>query len=312
MVRRVFAQHLAERPLRRRGGREGVVLVHLAKLGGERGGGNAVPHLPPRAVVRLAEARHHKGARGQRRRAQHALVAPAVEDDVFVDLVGDHEEVVFAGERGKARDVVHRPDGARRVMRRVDDDEPRPRCHRRRHGLPVHGEVRRTECHVHASPARHQYARLVAVVARVEHDDFVARLHHRHDGVEDRLGGPAGDRDFRGRIGAVPVVGFCLGGDGLAQCGQAGHGGVLVLPLADGARQQVTERLGNVEVGKALPQVHRAGVRGELRHHGEDRGADVRESAGEGWHRGEANAGRPSSESGALLSEHSRTVRSPV
>jgi hypothetical protein len=42
---------------------------------------------------------------------------------------------------------------------------------------------------MHAAATGQLDRRLVAVVARVEHDDFVAAVDHRLDRAEDRLGG---------------------------------------------------------------------------------------------------------------------------
>ncbi len=58
--------------------------------------------------------------------------------------------------------------------------------------------------------------RLVAVVGRVQHDDLFAGAHHRVDGVEDGLGGTAGDGDLGVGIDLRAIAALRLAGDGLA------------------------------------------------------------------------------------------------
>ena len=76
-------------------------------------------------------------------------------------------------------------------------------------------------------------------------------------------------------FGPVAVAALGLGGDGLAQGRDAGHRRVLVLALAHGAVQRLDQALGHGEIGEALAQVDGAVLDGELRHHGEDGGADL-------------------------------------
>jgi hypothetical protein len=66
-------------------------------------------------------------------------------------------------------------------------------------------------------------------------------------------------------------------GDGLAQRRDAGHRRVLVVAGAHRPVQRIDQALRHREIREALPQVDRAVLGGQLRHHGEDGGADLRQ-----------------------------------
>src|SRR5690606_35624303 len=74
VVRRILREHLRERVLGRGEGAEGVVLVHLAELGRQRGWRDAVADLPAGAMEGLAEAGDDEGALAQRRIRQRRQV----------------------------------------------------------------------------------------------------------------------------------------------------------------------------------------------------------------------------------------------
>ncbi|MCY1366049.1 hypothetical protein D9M69_529260 [compost metagenome] len=166
-------------------------------------------------------------------------------------------------------------------MRAVEDDHAGTRTERVTHALPVDGEARQRQRHVHATATGQFHRRLVAVVAGIEDDHLVAGTHHGLDGTEDGFGGTGGDGHLG--IGAdwAAVEGRDLGRHLLAQGGQAGHGGVLVVPGGDVPSDRIAERGGGGEVREALGQVDGAGFRGELGHLGEDGGADIGQLAGD-------------------------------
>ena len=217
MVFGMLHQHFLQRPLRRGERAEGVVLVHLAELGAERGRCDAVTDLPAGAVIGLAEARNHKAALGEFRIAQHRFVARAVVNDVFVHLVGQQQDVRAAqdvGERGHVGGGEHRTG---RVVWRVDHQHPRARGDRVAHFLPVHRKVAQIERHMHCARTGEIDCGLVAVVTRVEDDHFLARPHDAEHRVEDRLAAATGDGDLGVRIDVAAVDRPSLRGDRLAQ-----------------------------------------------------------------------------------------------
>ncbi len=140
-------------------------------------------------------------------------------------------------------------------------------------------EMRRLERNVDAAPAGEPDGRVVGVIGGVEDDGLVTRAHHRLDGGVDRFGAAAGDRELGFGIDGATAGGGDLGGDGGAQRNAAFHGRVLVEAGGDGVGDAGSQSRIDGVVGKALPHVDRAQFGGAARHHGEDRGADVRQFA---------------------------------
>ncbi|MCY1538878.1 hypothetical protein D9M68_744400 [compost metagenome] len=166
-------------------------------------------------------------------------------------------------------------------MRAVEDDHAGARAEGILHALPVDGEARQRERHVHAAAAGQFDRRFVAVVAGVEDYHLVTGANHGLDGAEDRLGGTGGDGDLAVGADLAAIEGSDLGRHLLAQRRQAGHRRVLVVPGGDVPAHRIAERGGGGEVREALGQVDGAGFRGELGHAGEDGGADVGQLAGD-------------------------------
>ncbi|MCY1363578.1 hypothetical protein D9M69_503460 [compost metagenome] len=212
---------------------------------------------------------------------QHAGVLHAVEHQVFVDLVADHVDIAAANQRRQAVEVVTGQQRAAGIVRRVDEDQPGPRGDGVAQALPVDGEVRQGQRHVHAAAAGQLHRGLVAVVAGVEDDRLVAGMDQRLHRAEDRLGGAGDDGHLAVGIHAAAVQPLHLGRHLLAQRRQAGHRCVLVVAGGDVPGHRLAQRRRAVEVGEPLGQVERAGFHGELGHAGEDGGADLGQFAGE-------------------------------
>ncbi|MDT4860211.1 hypothetical protein FQZ97_947570 [compost metagenome] len=119
----------------------------------------------------------------------------------------------------------------------------------------------------------------VTVVTGVEDDYLVARLDQRLDRAEDRLSGPRRDGDLAVCTDYATVAARDLRRDLLAQGRQTGHRRVLVMPRGHMPADRVAQSLRTIEIREALGQIERAGFHGELRHAGEDGGADVRQLA---------------------------------
>ncbi|MNL44584.1 hypothetical protein D3C87_1671690 [compost metagenome] len=118
---------------------------------------------------------------------------------------------------------------------------------------------------------------LVAVIGWIEDDDLIARVDHRLNGAEDRLGRPRGDGHLAIGIDLYPITASNLGGDLPTQHRQAGHGRILVVAGTNVSSHRVTQCLRRCKVGKALGEVECAGLIGQRRHAGEDGRADIRQ-----------------------------------
>jgi hypothetical protein len=204
-------------------------------------------------------------------------VAGAIEHDVLVDLVAEQDDVGTAQEVDERLHVVGAEHRAGRVVRTVDHQHPRARGDRGTYRVPVRREAERIQRDMHRLRAGQVDRRFVAVVAGVEDDHLVAGPNDGMDRIEDRLGGAAGDRDLAVGIGSPAIAAFGLAGDRLAQRGHAAHHRVLVVAGLHRPGQCIDQAPGHREIRKALAQVDRAVLGGQLRHHGEDGGADLRQ-----------------------------------
>ena len=197
-----------------------------------------VAHLPAGRVERLAEAGDDDAARGEQRRAHHRPVRHPIEHDVLVDLVGQQQHAGLGDDALERREigVVQHTTGG--VVREVDQQQPRPWRDRGADPVPV-GRIaaRGIERHEHRTPAGEFDRRHVAVVRRLEHDDFVARLNEREHRRHDGLRCACRDRDLGVGVVAVAVQRRVLAGNRRAQRRDARHRRVLVVTAAHGLRQ---------------------------------------------------------------------------
>ena len=96
-------------------------------------------------------------------------------DQLGVDLVGDHEQVVLDRQPGHEFHVFSREHAAGRVLGRVHDDQAGPRSHQSRQFVEVQAEVAvlaQADAHRHRADEVHE--RRVDGVAGVGQDHLVA------------------------------------------------------------------------------------------------------------------------------------------
>ena len=165
------------------------------------------------------------------------------------------------------------------VLRVVDDDEARTLAEHASYAIPVEAEMRSLERNVDATPAGEPDSRVVGVIGGVEDDRFITRAHHCLDGGIDRFGASAGDRELGFRIDFATAGGHDFGGNCGAQRHAALHGCVLVEPGRNRVADAGSQSRIDGKIGEALPHVDRALLGRAARHHGEDRGAYVRQFA---------------------------------
>ena len=261
---------------------EDVELMNLAEFRRQCGRGGHGAHLPAGDVKGLAEAGDDQAAGGQLRIPGDALVRLAVKDHVLVHLVAEQQYVGGGQQRLQLLHLLGRPDRAAGVVRRVDDEQPGAGREGGGNALKVRREAAGLQRHAHGDGASHADGRHVAVVARVQHDDLIARPGDGQNGGEQGLGGPGGEGDLGVGIVGVTVAGRDLAGNGLTQGRPAGHGRVLVVAGAHGAADGFDQGRIAVEVRKALTQIDGTVLCGQGRHGAEDGGADIRQAAGKG------------------------------
>jgi len=219
----------------------------------------------------------HAGELGDR----HVL---AVEDQVLVDLVGDHEQVALDGQVRDRGDLAGGEDRTGRVVRGVEQDEPGAHRHRLGQLVQVGAEVRRAQRDRDADAARHGDVRGVGVVVGLERDHLVARLDQGEHGGGDRLGGAGGDQHLVVRVVAQAPESLVVRGDGPAQFRYPRPGRVLVAATFEDG---IGRRLGNLDrpvpVGEALAQVDGAGRDRARGHLGEYRRPEAFEAPVKQW-----------------------------
>ena len=97
----------------------------------------------------------------------------AVEHQVLVDLVGDHQQVVLDGQTGHPGQFVSIKDLAGWVMRRVQEDHPGRGTNRRDQVVRVEGVVRCVESDDPTPTSGQGDGRGVEVEVRLEGNDFL-------------------------------------------------------------------------------------------------------------------------------------------
>ena len=263
--------------LERRRRAEGRELVRRADPGGEAGGRDRPADLPAREREALAEAAEDDGPLAEAGLERERPVRD-VEPEFLVDLVAEDDEVVLDRDARDDGALLGVEDAAARIVRRVDDDHPRPGRDGRADRRLVDAEPGRLERHDARYPARDLDARGVRVVVRLEEDDLVARIEEAGHAVEDRLGRAAGDDDLALAIAGKSARPREARGDRGGELGQAGHARVLAAAVADRLDRGLLHELRAVEVGRPLPEVDRSVLDREGRHLGEDGGAVGRET----------------------------------
>ncbi len=123
------------------------------------------------------------------------------EDDVLVDLVGDHVRVVLVAQTADEQQLFLGKDLAAGIRGVADDDRLgvlaervfQAHCGRKSN---VGGNKR----HENRIRAGENGIRAVVFIERGEHDDLVAGVADGHHGAHHRLGAAAGDEDLGIRI----------------------------------------------------------------------------------------------------------------
>ena len=190
-------------------------IIHRADQLRPAGLSHAVADPPAGNAEGLGIARHGNRALHHPREGGEAQVRTAVVEEVLVDFVGEHEEVVAQGEIRnplQLRPAIDLPGG---IARRVDHDGLCPAGNRALQVGRREGPVRSLHAdHPRDSFHRHQRADVVAVVG-FEDDHFIAGSQQRQTGAMKRPRGPGTHGDLGLRVCGETVVVRKLSGDSL-------------------------------------------------------------------------------------------------
>jgi len=157
----------------------------------------------------------------------------AVEDEVLVDLVGDHPGVMLARQGADQVQLGPAEHLAGGVVRGVQQDQPGLRGECRPQRRLVDREVRKAQhgCTPRGSGQGDRGG--IRVVVRLEHHDLITRLAQAQDHGSDRFGCPGSDQDLVGGVDGEPVEPSLVLGNRGQQLGDTGSRRILVAPGAD-------------------------------------------------------------------------------
>ena len=233
-------------------------------------------------------------------------VGVAVEGQVLVDLVGDHDEVVATGDVRDGGELALVEHASGRVVRAVQQDHPGAVGDDGLELVGVEAVVGCAQGHRASYAARELDRRAVAVVVGLADDHLVTRVDQPEHGRCDRLGGAGRDHDLVGRE-LETVVALLVPDDRLDELGGAVAGWVLVPAGPHGVVRRFDDGGRAALVGEPLTEVDRPGAYGESRHLGEDRAPDAAQPfgpPGPAWgcllgHAVEPNSSRPTCAAGS-------------
>ncbi|MNV50577.1 hypothetical protein D3C71_1425950 [compost metagenome] len=171
-------------------------LVYLADLVHQRRRCHAVTDAPAGDVIGFAKRRNDHAAFGQLRVACHAVMNIAIEHHVFVNFVGQNDDVGIASQGGQPFDIMFTEYAARWIVRAVDDDHPRFAVDGRSDLIPVNMQIFQRQFNRHRSGALQTHDRRIAVERRFKIDHLIARVHQCADGGIQPFAGAGNDRDF--------------------------------------------------------------------------------------------------------------------
>ena len=131
-------------------------------------------------------------------------------------------------------------------------------------------ERRGNERHENRLAVGHNGLRAVVFKIRREHDDLVARVRERKNGVDHGLGRADGHDDVRIRVNGNAHEPAALAADRAAEIRRAHRDRVLVRALLTDLAQPVGHGLRGIKVREALRQIDRAAVKAHTRHPAND------------------------------------------
>ena len=268
--------------MHRRVDREYIELMDFTELAHQASWRCHVADFPAGDMVGFAKARNDECAFGQAWVTGGAAVPVAIKHHVFIDFVADQVHIAWGQQGLQSQHVGVAPHGATGVVWAVDQQRPGAGTQ----GCCDTGKIRPEgagrQRNPHHGAAREFYARHIGVVAGLQNNDFIARMHQGQERGQDGLGRTGRDGDLADRVVVASVQGGNFARNGFTQGGDAAHGRVLVVSRLHRAVNRVDQFRVTREIGKSLSQIHGLVFGGQGRHHGEYRGAYLGQTAFQG------------------------------
>lgn len=228
-------------------------------------------------MIGLPKGEDHHRTVGQFRMSGNTLMNTAVEQDVFIDLVTQDQDLGSVRQLFQRFEIGCIETGTGRVVRSVDDDHSRARTDGLSNLLPIDFSRWQLQLHIHRQTTGEFDRRYVAIISGFDHDHFVTGANDRRDSRVDRLCATAGDGDFGIGMIACAIQGFHLFRDAFTQDLHARHWRILVEPIPQIPVDAFNDLRGNRIVRKPLREVDGLMLLRQRRHHREDGRPDIRE-----------------------------------
>ena len=161
--------------------------MDLADAGGQRCRSDEPAHAPAGDREGLARAADRDRPLCHTRQRGQADVLAFV-NEVLIDLVSDRERVVGDAQLGDQLELGPRVNLACRVVRRVDDDGPRPGVEGAPQVVGIKAPIRGPQGDVAGHRPAEDAVRAVVLVERLEDHDLVARIDRGEHGGDHGFG----------------------------------------------------------------------------------------------------------------------------
>ena len=187
-------------------------------------------------------------------------------DDVLIHLIGDDVGVVSGGHLRNGQQLLPGEDPAAGVGGVAQHQGLGTLAEGSLQLVHVEGEGGRVQWHIDGLRPGEDGVCPIVLIEGGEDDDLVPGVGRGHHGAHHSLGGAAGGHDFLVRVDGAAHIAGLLAGQGLSEVLGPPGDGVLMGALPGHLGQPFQDRLGRLEVGEALGQVHRAVLQGDAGH----------------------------------------------
>ncbi len=210
-------------------------------------------NLPAREREGLATRPNSDGPLPHSGEGRDRNVFVVVEPQVLVCLIGDHEEVVLAGDPSHGLEFGPGENDARRIVRGVQQQQSSAGSDCRGEGRRIGAQVRPRKRHGDPSgPGEGDVCR-VEVEVRVEHDDLITGFGQRQHRSSDGSRRAGRHHNIGLPVEFQAIAAFLVRCDGTTQFGQPVCRRVLVAAaVSDGLDRRLFDHLGAIVIGEPL------------------------------------------------------------
>ena len=207
------------------------------------------------------------------------------EDDMLVDLVGDHVCVILVAQTADEQQLFLCKDLAAGIGGVADDNRLGVLAESIFQYIAVKVERRRDKRNENRIRAGENGIRTVILIERREDDDLVAGVADGHHRAHHRLGAAAGDENLGIRINRSAVGTSLLAGEGFAEVFRAEGHGILMRAFVRDFAQAVGDGLGRRKIRKTLGEIDSIDLVADARHAADDGVGERLNTMAQFWHK---------------------------